>query len=934
MLAVVQSQLTQVTSFGTNPGALNMWKYVPASVPANAPLVVVLHGCTQTADAYTAAGWNALADVLKFHVLYPEQVSGNNQNKCFNWFELGDITRGQGEALSIKQMVDKMKVDHSIDSARVYVTGLSAGGAMTHVMAATYPDVFAGAAVMAGIPYKCATSMTDAFSCMSPGVDKTPQQWGDLVRNAFAGYTGPYPKISIWNGTSDYTVKPTNMTEGVDQWTSAHGIDQTEDISETVAGYPHKVYKSSSGKALVETYAITGMGHGTAIDPQFKFPNTTVACGTAGAYILDTDICSTWQVAKFFGLDNSDTVAPTVSIASPANGATVSGAVQVSVNASDNVGVARVELFIDNTLSGTDSASPFTFPWNAATATNGSHTLIAKAYDAAGNAATSSTVTVSVTGGISDTTPPTASLTFPTNGATVAGAIDITATASDDIGVTKVEFLIDGAVVGVGVASQQAGPYVYNWNTTAYATGAHTLQARASDAAGNTGTSTSISVTVDQSSVRFTERFSNNGPDNTGWSIAEWPLDVSDQTGVTNSKSILGSATPAFTTVTRTASVNVALAANPRLTYWRKLDLYGANTLASAAFKVVVNDGTDHIVDSVTKSGFGGITEANWTQRADIDLSAYANRTVVLKFIVTATDTGSNISRAKAWVDSITVGPPSASADTTLPSVNVTAPASGATLSGTIDVTASASDNVGVSKVEFYLDGALAETDTASPFVFTWDTAGIANGGHALMAKAYDQANNVRADNDTSVTVSNGATGSTTVSFSSIAADDGYVKANSDGSAPAVGTFTTPAAGKGVDGLYNRAFFSFDTSSLPDTATIVRAWLKVTFSSSSGNPWADPLNNILTLDLQNGTFGTAATETTDWAAAATASSVGSIVRFTVGTQSSTDFTAAGLGAINRTGKTQARLRFAQNQAATNYVFLTEGTGAVLTVEYK
>ena len=87
------------------------------------------------------------------------------------------------------------------------------------------------------------------------------------------------------------------------------GIDQTEDVSETVAGYPHKVYKDAAGKALVETYAITGMGHGTAIDTKFKFPGTSVACGTAGAYILDAGICSTWYAAKWFGLDNSDAVA-------------------------------------------------------------------------------------------------------------------------------------------------------------------------------------------------------------------------------------------------------------------------------------------------------------------------------------------------------------------------------------------------------------------------------------------------------------------------------------------------------------------------------------------------------------------------------------------------------------------------------------------------
>jgi poly(hydroxyalkanoate) depolymerase family esterase len=933
-LAEVRSGLTQVTSFGTNPGNLKMWTHVPASMPANAPLVVAMHGCTQTAAGYEATGWTALANQLKFYVVYPEQLSGNNQNGCFNWFEPGDIARGQGEALSIKQMVDHMKATYSIDSSRVFVTGLSAGGAMTQVMAATYPDVFSGAAVMAGVPYKCATTMNDAFSCMSPGSDKTPTVWRDLVRGAYSTYTGSYPRVSIWHGTSDYTVKNTNLTEAVEQWTAVHGIDLTEDVSETVAGYPHKVYKDAAGKALVETYAITGMGHGTAVDPAFKFPGTTVACGTAGAYVLDTDICSTWQVAKFFGLDNSDSAAPTVSLTAPGNGSTVSGPVQVTASASDNVGVSKVEFFIDNTLVGTDSASPYAYTWNSATATNGTHVLVAKAHDAAGNTASSSPLTVTVTGGISDTTAPTVSITFPTAGATVAGAVTITAIASDDIGVTKVEFLIDGAVVGQGVSAQQAGPFEFNWNTTTYATGVHTLQARAYDAAGNTAASTSVSVTVDQNSVRFTERFSANGPDNAGWSLTEWALDASDQTGTTGSKSLLGSATPAFNTVTRTASVSVALAANPRLTYWRKLDLSGANTAASAAFRVIVNDGVDTVVDSAVKSGVGALSEANWTQRADINLSAFANKNVIIKFVVTATDTGSNLTRAKAWVDSISVGPPSDAADTTAPTVNVTAPATTATVSGTVDVTASASDAVGVKKVEFYVDGALADTDTTAPFVFTWNTAGVANGGHSLMAKAYDAANNIGTDNDTTVTVSNASGGTTTVSFPSIAADDGYVKANADGSSPAVGTMSSLAVGKGTDAKHNRTFFSFDTSTLPDTATVVRAWLKVTLSSSSGDPWTDPVGNTLVIDLKNGTFGTAATETTDFTAAATASAAGELIKFASGTQSSTDFNAAGLSSINKLGKTQARLRFALDPMGTRYLFFTEGTGATLTVEYK
>ena len=159
----------EVTGFGTNPGALRMFRYVPDGLPAGAPLVVAMHGCTQTASAYDdEPGWTALADRWKFAVVLPEQQTANNSSRCFNWFEPGDIARGQGEALSIKQMVDKTRADLGTDPARTFVTGLSAGGAMTSVMLATYPEVFAGGAVMAGIPFRCASGVSQAFTCLSP----------------------------------------------------------------------------------------------------------------------------------------------------------------------------------------------------------------------------------------------------------------------------------------------------------------------------------------------------------------------------------------------------------------------------------------------------------------------------------------------------------------------------------------------------------------------------------------------------------------------------------------------------------------------------------------------------------------------------------------------------------------------------------------------
>jgi poly(hydroxyalkanoate) depolymerase family esterase len=286
--------LTQVSSFGSNPGNLAMFSYRPDGIGGGRPLVVALHGCTQNASAYfTNSGWKKYADLWGFSLVLPEQRSANNSLSCFNWFVEGDINRGQGEALSIKQMVDYAVANYSVDRTRVYVTGLSAGGAMTSVMLATYPDTFAGGSVIAGIPYRCSPPASTS-TCQFSGVDQTPQQWGDLVRNAFPGYTGPRPRVAIWHGTADTTVVPANAVESRDQWTNVLGVSQTPT---STASLPAGTSLQEYGAGAVRLYRITGMGHGTPVDPG----PATEQCGTATSFFLDT-ICSAFEDARFFGL--------------------------------------------------------------------------------------------------------------------------------------------------------------------------------------------------------------------------------------------------------------------------------------------------------------------------------------------------------------------------------------------------------------------------------------------------------------------------------------------------------------------------------------------------------------------------------------------------------------------------------------------------------
>src|SRR3954452_16861267 len=226
--------LTEVIRFGTNPGNLRMFAFVPDRLPPSRPLVLVLHGCTQTAAGYDeGTGWSTLAERYGFALVFAQQKRANNLRTCFNWFQPEDVGRDRGEALSIRQMVEHMVERHRLGRGQAYVTGLSAGGAMTMVMLAAYPDVFAGGAVIAGLPYGCVGNAREALACMFQGCARSAEDWGDRVRAA-AGRRGPWPKLSVWHGTADMTVAPLNAQEIVKQWTNVHGLGAEPDAVETV----------------------------------------------------------------------------------------------------------------------------------------------------------------------------------------------------------------------------------------------------------------------------------------------------------------------------------------------------------------------------------------------------------------------------------------------------------------------------------------------------------------------------------------------------------------------------------------------------------------------------------------------------------------------------------------------------------------------------
>ena len=154
-------QMQEVPAFGSNPGNLRMYAHRPGRLLSAAPLVVALHGCGQGAVEFDhGTGWSTLADRLGFVVVYPEQQSSNNPKSCFSWFQPGDIVRNSGEALSIHQMVEHAIETFGADRRKVFITGLSAGGAMANAMLATYPEVYAGGAIIGGLAYGCGCRQT------------------------------------------------------------------------------------------------------------------------------------------------------------------------------------------------------------------------------------------------------------------------------------------------------------------------------------------------------------------------------------------------------------------------------------------------------------------------------------------------------------------------------------------------------------------------------------------------------------------------------------------------------------------------------------------------------------------------------------------------------------------------------------------------------
>lgn len=285
----------ETSDFGENRGGLRMFEHVPET--KEGALVVMLHGCSQSHDAARTSGLTALADERGFVVVAPEQAAFNNPQLCFNWFEAGDTTRDEGEAHSIREMITSASDRHDIDLARVFVTGLSAGGAMSAVLMAAYPEVVAAGAVIAGGPFGCARSLVDATGCMAGATELSRDAWADRVRDA-TDHEGPWPRLLVMQGRDDLVVSPSNADHLVAQWTALHEVDDaatTRTTSDTDVGEATHERFGAEGDERVERILIDGLGHALPIVP-------SQGCGEDAAFQRDIDLCAVEVIADFFRL--------------------------------------------------------------------------------------------------------------------------------------------------------------------------------------------------------------------------------------------------------------------------------------------------------------------------------------------------------------------------------------------------------------------------------------------------------------------------------------------------------------------------------------------------------------------------------------------------------------------------------------------------------
>jgi acetylxylan esterase len=249
--ATLAASLTQVGNFGSNPSSIQMFQYVPDRLATNPAVVVSIHPCGGNAQGWFNGdgGMHTYADQLGYIMIYPQTTHDSN---CWDVGSDQSLKHnGGGDSQGIASMVNYTLTTYKGDKSRVFVMGGSSGAMMTNNMAGTYPDVFAAGAAFSGWPYGCHAGSGPNNS--SPGgsdprcgygqITKTGAEWAQLVRNAYPGYTGSYPRMQIWHGTSDFVVNYVNFNEQLKQWSTVHNVAFSRNVTNTPSsGFTQVIY--------------------------------------------------------------------------------------------------------------------------------------------------------------------------------------------------------------------------------------------------------------------------------------------------------------------------------------------------------------------------------------------------------------------------------------------------------------------------------------------------------------------------------------------------------------------------------------------------------------------------------------------------------------------------------------------------------------------
>jgi acetylxylan esterase len=265
------ASLVEISGFGQNPTNLRMHVYAPDVLVSPPPILVAIHYCTGSGPTFfNNTEFRTLADTYGFIVIYP---SATRSGQCFDVSSSQALRRNGGsDPVGIMSMVTYVIQSYGANANRVYVTGASSGAMMTNVMLGNYPDTFKAGAAFMGVPHSCFATTDGSMwntQCANGQRIMTAQQWGDLARNAFPGYGGARPRMQLWHGTNDTTLRFPNFGEEIKQWTNVLGLSQTPSSTDTPqSGWTRQRFGGTGVGAPVEAISLNGVGHSLPLGGQ------------------------------------------------------------------------------------------------------------------------------------------------------------------------------------------------------------------------------------------------------------------------------------------------------------------------------------------------------------------------------------------------------------------------------------------------------------------------------------------------------------------------------------------------------------------------------------------------------------------------------------------------------------------------------------------